>query len=86
MGRFEPLGQGAKAKRMPLPICPSLFLRNAQGHWGFVSMDKSQLIESIREINRTAKAEFLAEFTPEELVAYLEHLMELEPEEMVAAN
>jgi hypothetical protein len=49
-------------------------------------MDKSQLIESIRSINRTAKSEFLAEFTPEELSAYLEHLMELEPQELVTAG
>ena len=49
-------------------------------------MDKSQLIESIREINRTAKAEFLAEFTPEELRAYLEHLQGVESEELVASR
>ena len=49
-------------------------------------MDKSQLIENIREINRTARSEFLAEFTSEELNAYLEHLMELEPQEAMASN
>jgi hypothetical protein len=49
-------------------------------------MDKSKLIERIREINRTAKAEFLAKFTPEELNAYLEHLMELESETLVASR
>ena len=44
-------------------------------------MDKTELIECIREINKTAKPEFLAKFSEKELNAYLEHLMELNPEE-----
>jgi len=46
-------------------------------------MDKIELIECIREINKTAKPEFLARFSEEELKAYLEHLMELNLEEAV---
>lgn len=37
-------------------------------------MDKTELIESIREINKTAKPEFLAKFSENELREYLEHL------------
>ncbi|MBN1360184.1 MAG: hypothetical protein JW993_06310 [Sedimentisphaerales bacterium] len=43
-------------------------------------MDKTELIDSIREINKTAKREFLAEFSEADLNDYLEHLMEREPE------
>jgi hypothetical protein len=49
-------------------------------------MDKNELIESIREINKTAKAEFLAKFSERELRAYLEHLMELNAEELAVAS
>ncbi len=49
-------------------------------------MDKTELIECIREINRTAKAEFLETFTEEDLHAYLEHLMELDLEEVGASS
>ena len=49
-------------------------------------MDKRELIECIREINRTAKAEFLETFTEEDLHAYLEHLMELDLEEVGASS
>lgn len=44
-------------------------------------MSKRELIDCICEINKTAKAEFLAGFSEEELRAYLEHLMELDLEE-----
>jgi hypothetical protein len=44
-------------------------------------MEKSELIDSIREINKTAKPEFLAEFSEADLSDYLEHLMELDLEE-----
>ena len=37
-------------------------------------MTKRQIIDEIIEINRSAKAEFLAEFEAEELDAYLQHL------------
>jgi hypothetical protein len=44
-------------------------------------MSKRELIDCILEINRSAKAEFLATFSEEQLSAYLEHLMELDLEE-----
>ena len=43
-------------------------------------MSKRELIDCICEINRTAKPEFLALFSEEELNDYLEHLMELDLE------
>jgi hypothetical protein len=49
-------------------------------------MDKMELIECIQEINKTAKAEFLARFSETELRAYLDHLMELDLEEAVVAS
>lgn len=49
-------------------------------------MDKRELIESIREINKTARPEFLAEFSEEELSTYLEHLAELNLEEVSATG
>jgi len=42
-------------------------------------MSKRELIECICEINKSAKPEFLVNFSEEELSAYLEHLMELNP-------
>jgi hypothetical protein len=39
-------------------------------------MDKKELIGRICEINKTAKPEFLAKFSEQELSAYLEHLVE----------
>jgi hypothetical protein len=47
-------------------------------------MDKNELIEGIREINRGATAEFLASFSEEELRAYLDHLMDIDVTEEVA--
>ena len=41
-------------------------------------MSKRELIDCICEINRTAKPEFLAMFSVDELGDYLEHLMELD--------
>ena len=41
-------------------------------------MDKKELIDRICEINRTAKSEFLAKFSEQELNAYLEHLTQLD--------
>ena len=49
-------------------------------------MSKRELIECICEINKTAKPEFLAEFSEEELSAYLEHLMELNLEEVAVCS
>jgi len=49
-------------------------------------MDKRELIDCICEINRSAKLEFLAKFSEEELNAYLEHLMELDLEELAVCT
>lgn len=49
-------------------------------------MDKRELIDYICKINKTAKPEFLANFSEEELNSYLEHLMELDLEELVVCN
>jgi hypothetical protein len=49
-------------------------------------MSKRELIDFIRAINRSAKAEFLATFSAEDLTTYLEHLLDLDLEELVAAN
>jgi hypothetical protein len=46
------------------------------------SMSKRELIDCICEINRTAKPEFLALFSADELNDYLEHLMELDLEKL----
>ncbi|MEJ2648228.1 MAG: hypothetical protein P8016_07465 [Sedimentisphaerales bacterium] len=46
-------------------------------------MEKRELIDYICKINKTAKPEFLATFSEEDLNAYLEHLMELDLEELV---
>lgn len=47
-------------------------------------MSKRELIDCICQINRTARAEFLAAFSREDLNEYLEHLMDLDLEELVA--
>jgi len=49
-------------------------------------MDKKQLIDRICEINKGAKADFLARFSEQELSAYLEHLMELNPAQLSVAG
>jgi hypothetical protein len=41
-------------------------------------MSKRELIDCICEINKTAKPEFLARFSEDQLRDYLEHLMELD--------
>ncbi len=45
-------------------------------------MTKRELIDGICEINKSAKPEFLANFSEEELKDYLEHLMGLDLEEL----
>jgi len=50
---------------------------------GFEDMSKRELIDCICEINKTARPEFLAKFSDNELKAYLEHLMELDLEELL---
>jgi len=49
-------------------------------------MSKTEVINCICEINKTAKPEFLEDFSEEELNEYLEHLMELDLEELVVAG
>lgn len=50
-------------------------------------MNKQELIEGIREINRGATPEFLASFSDEELRTYLNHLMEADvTEEVMVAD
>ena len=46
-------------------------------------MSKRELIDYIREINKSAKAEFLAGFSIEQLNDYLENLMDLDLEEVI---
>ena len=53
------------------------------GNEGFDNMSKRELIDCICEINKTAKTEFLAKFSEDELKDYLEHLMELDLEEIL---
>jgi hypothetical protein len=48
-------------------------------------MSKRELIDCICQINRSAKPEFLAGFSEQDLNAYLEHLMELDLEELVVS-
>ncbi len=49
-------------------------------------MDKRELIDCICEINKTARPDFLAQFSEDELNIYLEHLMELDLKEMLVCN
>ena len=49
-------------------------------------MNKRELIHCICEINRTARPEFLARFTEDELNEYLEHLMELDLVELAVCS
>ena len=49
-------------------------------------MSKRELIDYICEINKTAKPEFLADFSEEDLNTYLEHLRELDLEELVVCS
>jgi hypothetical protein len=49
-------------------------------------MSKKDLIDRICEINKTAKPEFLAKFSEEDLNAYLEHLAKLDLQESSVAG
>lgn len=49
------------------------------------AMSKRELIECICEINKSAKPEFLAGFSEEDLSTYLEHLMDLDLDELVVS-
>ena len=48
-------------------------------------MSKRELIDYICEINKSARPDFLANFSEGELTDYLSHLMETDIEEPVAA-
>ena len=43
-------------------------------------MTKQDIIDHIRRLNPTARAEFLLSFSEEDLLAYLHHLREVESE------
>jgi hypothetical protein len=45
-------------------------------------MSKRELIDYICEINKSARPEFLATFSEEDLARYLDHLMELDLKEI----
>ena len=47
-----------------------------------IIMSKREIIDCILEINKSAKPEFLAQFSKEDLDLYLEHLMEIDLEEV----
>jgi hypothetical protein len=49
---------------------------------GVTGMSKYEIIDCILEINRTARHEFLDQFSTEDLDQYLEHLMEVDLEEV----
>jgi len=53
---------------------------------GCTRMSKRELIDYICRINKTAKPEFLASFSEDDLNDYLEHLMELDLEELVVCS
>jgi hypothetical protein len=53
---------------------------------GYAYMNKRELIDRICEINKSAKPEFLVNFSEEDLRTYLEHLMELNLEELVVCS
>ena len=45
-------------------------------------MSKYEIIDCIMDINRTARQDFLDQFTVEDLDLYLEHLMQVDLEEI----
>lgn len=68
-------------KPMRYPIC----LQRQEikyGSWSRTGMSKYEIIDCIMEINKTAKQEFLDQFSLEELDLYLEHLMQVDLEEV----
>lgn len=50
--------------------------------FGVTGMSKYEIIDCIMEINKTAKPEFLDQFSVEELDLYLEHLIKVDLEEI----
>ena len=49
-------------------------------------MEKYELIEAVRELNSTASAEFLSQFSEYELQEYVDHLLELDLSVLTAAG
>lgn len=45
-------------------------------------MSKYEIIDCIMDLNKSAKPEFLEQFSSDELDLYLEHLMEVDLEEV----
>jgi hypothetical protein len=79
-------GPEAAAQGNPgtVPICVTTYRTQQRMVFRGMRMDKQELIEGIREINKSATPEFLASFSEENLRAYLDHLMEADVEEEVA--
>ena len=50
--------------------------------WSCTGMSKYEIIDCIMEINKTAKQDFLDQFSTEDLDLYLEHLMQVDLEEV----
>jgi hypothetical protein len=87
MGHWGPSHSGTKERARAVPIWPKSFRAEVCLALKDVTpMDKNELIDCICRINRTAKAEFLAEFGEEDLAAYLEHLMELDLEDLALCS
>ena len=49
-------------------------------------MNKSELIDSIREFNSTASVEFLVQFEEDDLKEYMDHLLEVHSVKLTAAT
>ena len=49
-------------------------------------MTKSELIQTVRELNSTASAEFLSQFNEIELEEYVDHLLEIDTCELTAVT
>jgi len=47
-------------------------------------MTKTELIDTVRELNPTASVTFLTQFNQEELREYIEHLLEVHKEDLSA--
>jgi len=77
---------GAKEKNRDKSILAGLTGGLKRTMKGSLGMSKRELIDCICEINTSAKAEFLANFSEDDLKEYLEHLMELDLEELALCS
>jgi len=73
------LGIQEKSHQCPIPYTA---LQKKNRVRGVTGMSKHEIIDCIMEINRTARQEFLDQFSKEDLDLYLEHLMEVDLEEI----